>query len=111
MIQRFVAAAGIASLVLAAGCGAGGGGISTVSSNPVSPSYSSLQFAVGTANLYGNPIPRLNVVSTFRQSNGDSAGRPDPIPGPTPGPTHVHFADDVAPFRATVLVPVLRGVR
>ena len=73
MTQRFVAAAGLASLVLAAGCGAGGGGISTVSSNPVSPSYSSLQFAVGTANLYGNPVPRLNVVSTFRQNNGDSA--------------------------------------
>jgi hypothetical protein len=73
MIQRFVAAAGVAALAFAAGCGGSGGGVSTTSVNPVSPSYSSLQFAVGTANLYGDPVARLNVVSTFRQSNGNSA--------------------------------------
>ena len=40
--------------------------------NPGSPSYSSLQFAVGTANLYGTATG-LNVVSTLRQPNGTSA--------------------------------------
>ncbi len=56
-----------------AACSAGGTGgppISTV--NPVSPSYSSLQFAVGTANLYNGTLG-LNVVSTFRQTSGASA--------------------------------------
>jgi hypothetical protein len=73
-IQRTVVAAlAIAGLVVTSGCGAGGGGIATSSVNPVSPSYSSLQFAVGTANLYGYSIPRLNVVSTLRQNDGTTA--------------------------------------
>lgn len=60
------------TLLVVAGCGAGSGGISVTSVNPVSPSYSSLQFAVGTANVYG--VGRgLNVVSTFRQTDGSSA--------------------------------------
>ena len=58
---------------LFAACSAGGTGgppIQTV--NPTSSSYSSLQFVVGTANLYNGTLG-LNVVSTFRQTNGTSA--------------------------------------
>ena len=39
--------------------------------NNGSPSYSDLQFVVGTANIYG--IPGLNLVSTMRQPNGLTA--------------------------------------
>lgn len=54
-------------------CSAGGtGGPPVASVNPSSPSYASLQFAVGTANLYDGTVG-LNVVSTFRQTNGTSA--------------------------------------
>jgi hypothetical protein len=69
-MNRYVLTA--ATLVFVAGCGAGGGGISVTSVNPGSPSYSSLQFAVGTANIYGSRSG-LNVVSTFRQTDGSSA--------------------------------------
>jgi hypothetical protein len=62
--------AAVTTIVLA---GCGGGGISVTSVNPTSPSYSSLQFAVGTANLYGDGHIGLNVVSTLRQSSGASA--------------------------------------
>ena len=56
-----------------AGCSAGATGGPAISSvNPASPSYASLQFAVGTANLYGGTLG-LNVVSTFRQTDGVSA--------------------------------------
>jgi hypothetical protein len=41
--------------------------------NAVDPNYGKLQFAVGTANLYGSATPSLNVVSTLRQPNGHSA--------------------------------------
>ena len=71
VIRVAVAAAGILGV---AACSAGattGPAITTV--NPVSPSYGSVQFAVGTANLYGNGQIGLNVVSTFRQTNGASA--------------------------------------
>ena len=40
--------------------------------NPADPNYSKLQFAVGTANIYGT-LTGLNVVSTLRQPNGASA--------------------------------------
>ena len=54
-------------------CSAGGtGGPAIQTVNPTNPSYSSLQFAVGTANLYNGTLG-LNVVSTFRQTNGTSA--------------------------------------
>ncbi len=72
MNRRYRIVCAAVSLALTAGCGAGGGGIAISSVNPGSPSYSSLQFAVGTANLYGTSIG-LNVVSTFRQSDGSSA--------------------------------------
>ncbi|HEY1975099.1 MAG TPA: hypothetical protein VGG89_00960 [Candidatus Baltobacteraceae bacterium] len=39
---------------------------------PRGTSYGALQFAVGTANVYGGSVG-LNIVSTFRQSNGYSA--------------------------------------
>ena len=63
-------AAGAALSALLAGCGGGGGsnGIPPISStNPLSGGV--LQFSVGTANLYGTGTG-LNVVSTYRQSNG-----------------------------------------
>jgi hypothetical protein len=58
-----------AAAALLAGCGGGGSnGIPPISSvNPTSSGV--LQFAVGTANLYGT-MTGLNVVSTYRQSNG-----------------------------------------
>ena len=63
-----IAAAG----VLLSGCGGGGGngskGIPPISSvNPVQTG--TLEFAVGTANVYGTKTG-LNVVSTYRQANG-----------------------------------------
>jgi hypothetical protein len=61
----------VAVSAILAGCGGGGSnGLPKINStNPVS---GSLQFAVGTANLYGTGIG-LNVVSTFRQANGLSS--------------------------------------
>ncbi|MDP9111481.1 MAG: hypothetical protein M3M96_07610 [Candidatus Eremiobacteraeota bacterium] len=74
MIERIARAGLVAASVAAiAACSAGGtGGPSITSVVPGSPNYSSLQFAVGTANLYGASTG-LNVVSTFRQTNGRSA--------------------------------------
>jgi hypothetical protein len=69
--NRPLAIAAIVAAIDLTGCG--GGGISVTSVNPSSPSYSSLQLAVGTANLYGDGHIGLNVVSTFRQTNGTSA--------------------------------------
>ena len=54
-------------------CTAGSTGAPPIAQvNPGNPTYSKLQFAVGTANLYGNGVG-LNVVSTLRQPNGESA--------------------------------------
>ncbi len=59
-----------AASALLAGCGGGANGIPTINSvNPLSTGR--LQFAVGTANLYGTNTG-LNVVSTYRQSSGVS---------------------------------------
>ncbi len=55
-----------------AGCGAGSAGVPISSVNPTSQSYAKLQFAVGTANIYGSATG-LNVVSTLRQPNGQTA--------------------------------------
>jgi len=60
------------ALALAACSGAAQLPPSTSSVNVVSPSYAKLQFAVGTANIYGTDTG-LNVVSTYRQTNGKSA--------------------------------------
>jgi hypothetical protein len=58
------------SAVLAGCSGGGSNGLPKITTtNPVS---GTLQFAVGTANLYGTSIG-LNVVSTFRQANGLSS--------------------------------------
>jgi hypothetical protein len=73
-MRAFVATLAACAVFALAGCGGmanSGPPISSV--NPVSPSYASLQFAVGTANIYGNAQVGLNVVSTFRQTNGHSA--------------------------------------
>ena len=70
-IARTGTAAACAAVLAACSAGATGGpNINSV--NPSSPSYSSLQFAVGTANIYGTSTG-LNVVSTFRQTDGRSA--------------------------------------
>jgi len=53
-----------------AGCSASGTPGPTI--NAVNPNFGKLQFAVGTANLYGT-TSGLNVVSTLRQPNGHSA--------------------------------------
>ncbi|HLI96769.1 MAG TPA: hypothetical protein VKT72_11880 [Candidatus Baltobacteraceae bacterium] len=72
--KRSIAALSLAALIVSQGCGGGAAGAPPVNSvNPTSPSYSSLQFAVGTANLYGNAQIGLNVVSTLRQPSGASA--------------------------------------
>jgi hypothetical protein len=63
----------ISAALLLAGCGGAATSAPPVTTvNPLSPSYASLQFAVGTANLYGTSRG-LNVVSTFRQTGGESA--------------------------------------
>ncbi len=74
MIERIARTSGCAlSAVALAACSAGGtSGPSIATVNPTAPSYSSLQFAVGTANVYGTSSG-LNVVSTFRQTDGSSA--------------------------------------
>jgi len=61
------------ALVLAACSGAAQGPPKTTSVNVLSSSYGKLQFAVGTANLFEGAYTGLNVVSTFRQTNGTSA--------------------------------------
>ncbi len=68
---RFILAIAAAGVLLG-GCGGGGGngakGIPPISSvNPVTTG--TLEFAVGTANIYGTATG-LNVVSTYRQANG-----------------------------------------
>jgi hypothetical protein len=71
-INSRLAAFAALTLVLA-GCGGSATSAPPVSTvNPTSPNYSSLQFSVGTANMYG-VTTGLNVVSTFRQTNGASA--------------------------------------
>lgn len=56
-----------------AGCTAGNTGAPPINqTNPHDPNFSALQFAVGTANMYGVRTG-LNVVSTLRQPNGTSA--------------------------------------
>lgn len=70
-IARLVS--GVAAALALTACTAGqtpGPSLSSV--NPLDPNYSKLQFAVGTANLYGTSTG-LNVVSTLRQPNGHSA--------------------------------------
>ena len=65
-------------LVVASGCGGSSlpvgrnGALAPSFFLPRGTSYGALQFAVGTANLYGGSVA-LNVVSTFRQGNGYSA--------------------------------------
>jgi hypothetical protein len=77
--------------------------------NAVDPNYGKLQFAVGTANLYGLAPPSLNVVSTLRQPNGHSAYGVDTpaITGPfvfnvAPEPANGVLAD---PYTTLVTAP------
>src|SRR5579862_4594753 len=71
-MKTFHKAAALVSIVAIAGCGANSAGVPISSVNPTSPSYGKLQFAVGTANIYGTATG-LNVVSTLRQPAGTSA--------------------------------------
>src|SRR5579872_5897825 len=64
--------AAAASAALLAACGANSAGVPITAVNPTSPSYAKLQFAVGTANIYGTATG-LNIVSTLRQPAGESA--------------------------------------
>jgi len=65
-LQPGIALAAVSALL--AGCSGGANGIPTISStNPLSTG--ALQFAVGTANLYGTN-KGLNVVSTYRKAGG-----------------------------------------
>jgi len=93
-----IAAAG----VLLSGCGGGGGngskGIPPISSvNPVQTG--TLEFAVGTANIYGTKTG-LNVVSTYRQSNGlsnvlvDTPTITGPFTLPAAAPVQAGFSVD-----------------
>src|ERR1700687_1602181 len=69
-LARLVLAASFAAALTACTVGqTTAPGISSV--NPGDPNYSKLQFAVGTANIYG--VLGLNVVSTLRQPHGPSA--------------------------------------
>jgi hypothetical protein len=66
-VKKAVMAAGVA--VALSACGANPSSAITPT-NPSNPQTNVLQFAVGTANLYGNPTKGLNVVVTFRQPAG-----------------------------------------
>lgn len=68
---------GLSAVTVAAAlsaCTAGSTGAPPIQQVPVSTtsSYAKLQFAVGTANLYGTSLG-LNIVSTLRQPSGQSA--------------------------------------
>jgi hypothetical protein len=72
--KNALAGLALAGVISATGCGGAATSAPPVNTvNPTSPSYSSLQFAVGTANLYGETQIGLNIVSTFRQTDGASA--------------------------------------
>jgi len=73
MTKRFLIIGGLLAVAVA-GCTTGqtGGPTLTMGCPPTSPSCSKLQVAVGTANIYGLSTG-LNVVSTMRQANGESA--------------------------------------
>jgi len=93
---------------LLAGCSGGGSnGIPAITTvNPLNTGK--LQFAVGTANLYGT-APGLNVVSTFRQANGLSNVTVDTptITGPftlpsTASPAGLSFANGNSDIYSTL---------
>lgn len=69
--MRAILALGAAGMLLAACSQANSAPPTLHTVNPGSTNYSKLQFAVGTANLDGTIA--VNVVSTLRQPNGDSA--------------------------------------
>ncbi len=64
--------AGLAASAILAGCSSASNVIPIKTVNPAAPGQSTLQFKVGTANLFGTATG-LNVVSTLRQPNGLSA--------------------------------------
>src|SRR5579864_966965 len=73
IMQRIVLYPSCACALVLAACSAGAtGGPPITTVNPSSSSYGSLQFSVGTANIYGTSVG-LNIVSTFRQTNGRTA--------------------------------------
>ena len=71
--MKFLRLYAVLTALVLSGCSAGSTGAPPVTSvNPVDPSYSKLQFSVGTANIYGS-ASGLNVVATLRQPDGTSA--------------------------------------
>jgi hypothetical protein len=72
MIKRLISTGALAVLLCSCTTGSTSGPTLTMSCAPTSPSCSKLQLAVGTANIYGLSAA-LNVVSTMRQANGESA--------------------------------------
>src|SRR5579864_1312594 len=99
-LRAGVALRACAALLAAAGLSAcTAAGTVSPSINSVNPNYGSLQFAVGTANLYGQ-TSGLNVVSTLRQASGASAYGVDTpsITGPftfnvAPAPANGNLSD------------------
>ncbi len=70
--RRQLLLAGIAAAAILAGCSSASNVIPIRTVNPAAPGQSTLQFKVGTANIFGTETG-LNVVSTLRQPNGLSA--------------------------------------
>ena len=67
--------AGAAAAIALAACSQGAQGPPTISSvSPASPAYGTLQFSVGTANIFGLATG-LSVVSTFRQVAGGTPAK------------------------------------
>ncbi len=74
-MRRFLAASILALTLAGAGCTTGQVGV-TPNANPANLSADVLQFAVGTATMAqqnGAPFVGLNVVTTYRQPNGEPA--------------------------------------
>jgi hypothetical protein len=101
-LNSLLALAAVGSLLTA--CSQGNSAPPAVTSvNPGSPSYSKLSLAVGTANIAG-VATGLNVVSTLRQPNGDSAVLLDTpsLTGPWTLPAAVPDAGDGVDAYATI---------
>jgi len=100
-----------AALVLSACSGAAQGPPATSSVNPTSPSYGTLELAVGTANIYGTETG-MNVVTSFRQAGGKSAVLLDTpsITGPFTLPAAVAAGSGVDGFATAPVGPSLTEV-
>src|SRR5579872_3442109 len=71
-INKLMTCGAIAAFALT-GCGASGGSNAPAPNTQASITTNVLQFAVGTANIYGVANAGLNVVATYRQPAGGFA--------------------------------------